>query len=53
MALTDNTGVKFQIIETNDASHLPFVKGQFIIQDDGSVFYDPTIGDDSNNGSNK
>lgn len=43
MASTD-TGIKFQIIETNDASKHPFKRGQFIIQDDGKIFYDPTTG---------
>ena len=48
-----NTGVKFQVIETNNASQHPFKRGQFIIQDDGKIFYDPTTGMIDDYGSNK
>lgn len=43
-----NTEYMFKIIETPDASIVPYRQGQYIIQDDGKVYYDSTIGTDEN-----
>lgn len=43
--LMDDKKITFKVIETNKASSHPFEAGQFIIQDDGVIFYDPTYGD--------
>lgn len=39
-----DTGKVFKIIETSDASKIPFEGGQYIIVDNGLVYYDPTYG---------
>lgn len=43
------TEYPFSVIETDDASQLGFAQGQFIIQDNGKVFYDPTNKDNLSN----
>lgn len=50
MPMSD-TNVIFKVIETNDAIKVPFVQGQYIIQDDGKLFYDPTTGTTNETGS--
>lgn len=37
-----NTGKGMQLIETNNASQVPFQQGNLIIEDSGSIYYDPT-----------
>ena len=37
-----NTGKGMQLIETNNASQVPFQQGNLIIDDSGSIYYDPT-----------
>ena len=44
MAL-NKTDYQFMLVEAADASQVPFVAGQYIIQDDGKAFYDPSIAD--------
>ncbi len=44
MATEVNTGKKLKLIETDDINKVPFEEGQYIIVDDGMVYYDPTIG---------
>lgn len=39
-----NTGKKLKLIETDDINKVPFEQGQYIIVDDGMVYYDPTFG---------
>lgn len=39
-----DTGKIFKIIETSDAYKIPFEGGQYIIVDNGLVYYDPTYG---------
>lgn len=38
-----NTGRGMRLVETNNASAVPFEQGNLIIQDDGKMFYDSTI----------
>lgn len=38
------TNVNFKVIETSNVSNVPFEQGQYIIEDDTKVFYDPTTG---------
>lgn len=38
------TNVNFKVIETADVNNVPFEQGQYIIEDDTKVFYDPTTG---------
>lgn len=42
------TNVEFKIIETSDERKVDFESGQYILQDSGNVFYDPTTGTDRN-----
>lgn len=42
----------FKVVETNNALRVPFKNGQYIIQDDGKVYYDPTTGSTNSAGSN-
>lgn len=44
MATDVNTGKKLKLIETDDINKVPFAEGQYIIVDDGMVYYDPTTG---------
>lgn len=44
MANDINTGKKLKLIETDDINKVPFEEGQYIIVDDGMVYYDPTTG---------
>ena len=37
-----NTGKGMQLIETNNASQVPFQQGNLIIEDSGGIYYDPT-----------
>ena len=37
-----NTGKGMQLVETNNASQVPFQRGNLIIEDSGSIYYDPT-----------
>lgn len=39
-----NTGKIFKIIETDDINKISYSGGQYIILDDGMVYYDPTFG---------
>lgn len=43
MAL-NKTDFQFMLVEALDASQVPFVAGQYIVQDDGKAFYDPSTG---------
>lgn len=43
MAL-NKTEFQFMLVEALDASKVPFVAGQYIVQDDGKAFYDPSTG---------
>lgn len=45
----ENTGEIFTLVETDNVNKVPFIKGQYIIVDDGMVYYDPTTGDNINN----
>ena len=36
------TGVRFTVFETDDETKVDYGQGQFIIEDDGKLFYDPT-----------
>ena len=49
--MTNDTNVTFKVIETNNANKVPFKAGQYIIQDDGQVYYDPTYGETDKPGS--
>lgn len=40
----EKTSKIFKVIECADASKVPFTQGQYIIEDDGTVFYDPSTG---------
>lgn len=44
MPVTVNTGRKLKLIETDDINKVSFEDGQYIIMDDGGVYYDPTTG---------
>lgn len=39
-----NTGEVLQIIETNKVNEIPYKAGQYIITDDGYIYYDSSIG---------
>lgn len=49
--LMDDNHITFKVIETNKANRHPFEPGQFIIQDDGNIFYDPTYGTTNTTGT--
>ena len=40
----ENTGAVFTLVETDNINKVPFKGGQYIIVDNGMVYYDPTIG---------
>lgn len=44
----ENTGEVFTLVETDNINKVPFKGGQYIIVDDGMVYYDPTIGSSIN-----
>lgn len=44
MATEINTGKILKLIETDNVYKVPFHAGQYIIVDDGMVYYDPTTG---------
>ena len=44
----ENTGAIFTLVETDNINKVPFVRGQYIIVDDGMVYYDPTTGSNIN-----
>lgn len=44
----ENTGAIFTLVETDNINKVPFVKGQYIIVDNGMVYYDPTTGSNIN-----
>ena len=44
----EDTGAVFELIETDNINKVPFKVGQYIIVDDGMVYYDPTTGSSIN-----
>lgn len=38
------TGTNFSVTETSDISKVSFLNGQYIITDNGDIYYDPTTG---------